>query len=114
MRCERQPVATNGNGFGLYSPLLRPGDLPVIAAGCARWVPQRLHARLSAMATRAALSPTACRALVRQLPSEPTASIEWSEGSACITSYTSGATAELKIGNYIEQAMQPAKEGTPV
>ena len=30
----RQPVATHGNGFGLFSPLPRASDLPLIAARC--------------------------------------------------------------------------------
>src|SRR5438093_11926699 len=31
---SRQPVATDGNGFGLFSALSRPSDLPLIATSC--------------------------------------------------------------------------------
>jgi hypothetical protein len=45
---SRQQLATHGNGFRLFPPSLRPGYLPLIAIGCARLAPQRLHAgRLS-------------------------------------------------------------------
>jgi hypothetical protein len=36
MYSSRQPVATHGNGFGLFLPFFRPSDLPLIATGCAR------------------------------------------------------------------------------
>ena len=36
-------VATDGNGFRLFQPLLRTGDLPLIARGCACWAPLMLH-----------------------------------------------------------------------
>jgi hypothetical protein len=37
MRSNRQPLATDGNGFGLFSRFLRQVVLPLIATGCARW-----------------------------------------------------------------------------
>lgn len=40
---SRQLVATDGNGFRLFQPLLRTGDLPLIARGCACWAPLMLH-----------------------------------------------------------------------
>ena len=33
---SRQPVATHGNGFRLFSRFLRTAHLPLIATGCAR------------------------------------------------------------------------------
>jgi hypothetical protein len=36
MRSERQPVATSGNGFGLFQPFAGPLHLPPVATGCAR------------------------------------------------------------------------------
>jgi hypothetical protein len=39
MRSDRQPVATYGNGFGLFSPLLRLVDLPLIATSCNHGAP---------------------------------------------------------------------------
>jgi hypothetical protein len=34
MRSFRQPVATHGNGYGLFRPLRRSVDLRLIATGC--------------------------------------------------------------------------------
>jgi hypothetical protein len=34
MRCTRQPVATEGNGFALFLAMQRAVDLPLIATGC--------------------------------------------------------------------------------
>jgi hypothetical protein len=31
MRSDRQPVATHGNGFGLFEPFLLASDLPPVA-----------------------------------------------------------------------------------
>jgi hypothetical protein len=39
MRCERQLVATGGNGFGLIPPFSRLRDLPPIANGCNHGAP---------------------------------------------------------------------------
>ena len=39
MRCARQPVAADGNGFGLALPFPRPFDLPLIATGCNHGAP---------------------------------------------------------------------------
>src|SRR5437867_11105922 len=33
MRCDRQPVATGGNGFGVIPPFSRLRDLPLLASG---------------------------------------------------------------------------------
>jgi hypothetical protein len=38
MELLRQPVATDGNGFGLFPPFLRPLDLPLIACGVPKLV----------------------------------------------------------------------------
>ncbi len=35
----RQPVATGGNGFGLFLRLSRPRDLRLIATGCNHGAP---------------------------------------------------------------------------
>jgi hypothetical protein len=35
----RQWVATDGNGFGLFSPVLRSVDFPSIANGCNQGAP---------------------------------------------------------------------------
>jgi hypothetical protein len=43
MYFSRQPVATDGNGFGLLSALPRPSDLPLIATSCNHGAPERLH-----------------------------------------------------------------------
>ena len=45
MELRTQPVATHGNGFGLFSPLPRASDLPLIATRCNHGAPQRLHPR---------------------------------------------------------------------
>jgi hypothetical protein len=34
MERRRQPVAAEGNGFGLFLGFPHPVDLPMIAAGC--------------------------------------------------------------------------------
>jgi len=47
IRSERQPVATRGNGFGSLAPFSPPEHLPMIATGCARWAPLRLHLLLA-------------------------------------------------------------------
>jgi len=39
MELLRQPVATHGNGFGLFPSFLRPLDLPLIAIGCNHGAP---------------------------------------------------------------------------
>jgi hypothetical protein len=39
MRFDQQLVATDGNGFGLISPISRPRDLPPFATGCNRGAP---------------------------------------------------------------------------
>jgi len=39
MELRTQPVATRGNGFGLFSPLPRASDLPLIATGCNHGAP---------------------------------------------------------------------------
>jgi hypothetical protein len=39
MRFDRQLVAIDGNGFGLFSTLLRRFDLPPIAGGCNHGAP---------------------------------------------------------------------------
>ena len=36
---SRQLVATDGNGFGLFEPLLTGLDLPLVADGCDRSAP---------------------------------------------------------------------------
>jgi hypothetical protein len=38
-----QPVATGGNGFGLFEPLLGRFDLQPVATGCNHGAPQWLH-----------------------------------------------------------------------
>jgi hypothetical protein len=35
----KQPVATDRNGFGLFSPLLRSAGLPLTATGCNHGAP---------------------------------------------------------------------------
>ena len=45
MRSDRQLVATGGNGFRLFEPLLGRSGLQPVATGCARLAPQRLHRR---------------------------------------------------------------------
>jgi hypothetical protein len=42
----RQPVAIGRNGFGLFAPLLRSVDLPLIATGCNHGASQRLDPSL--------------------------------------------------------------------
>jgi hypothetical protein len=39
MRFDRQPVATHGNGFGLFFRLSRLDDLPLMATGCDHGAP---------------------------------------------------------------------------
>jgi hypothetical protein len=39
MRSDQQPVATDGNGFGLFSPFAHAVDLPLVATGCNRGAP---------------------------------------------------------------------------
>jgi hypothetical protein len=39
MRCDRQPVATDGNGFGVIPPFSRLRDLPPLATGCSHGAP---------------------------------------------------------------------------
>jgi hypothetical protein len=39
MRWLRQLVATDGNGFGLFVPVSRRSDLPLIATGCNHGAP---------------------------------------------------------------------------
>jgi hypothetical protein len=39
MELRTQLVAAGGNGFGLFSPLPRSGDLPLIATGCNHGAP---------------------------------------------------------------------------
>jgi len=39
MELLRQPVATGGNGFGLFLRYRRPVDLPLIATGCNHGAP---------------------------------------------------------------------------
>jgi hypothetical protein len=39
MRSDRQPVAADGNGLGLFLQFLRRLDLPLIATGCDHWAP---------------------------------------------------------------------------
>jgi hypothetical protein len=34
MRPDRQPVATHGNGFGLFEPFSGQSHLPPVATGC--------------------------------------------------------------------------------
>jgi hypothetical protein len=53
MRSDPQLDATDGNGFGLVSPLLRESDLRPIATGCNHGAPQGLHRSLSKLATAA-------------------------------------------------------------
>jgi len=36
MRSDRQPVATHGNGFGLFEPFSPPSHLRPVATGCDR------------------------------------------------------------------------------
>jgi hypothetical protein len=43
MRCERQLVATHGNGFRLFLRFPRRSDLPLIAIGCNHGAPYGLH-----------------------------------------------------------------------
>src|SRR5438128_2860315 len=54
MRSDRRPVATQGNGYGLFPPLLHRSGLPLFATGCDHRVPQRLHRSLSGETTAAA------------------------------------------------------------
>ncbi len=51
MELLRQPVATDGNGFGLFEPPSGPCDLPPVATGCDHGAPQRLDLQLSDEAT---------------------------------------------------------------
>jgi hypothetical protein len=39
MRSDRQPLATHGNGFGLFPQLPRRTNLPPIATGCIHGAP---------------------------------------------------------------------------
>src|SRR5919197_5401730 len=52
MRSNRQPVATDGDGFGLFLPFPRRFDLPLIATGCNHGAPSRLHPLLSILTTQ--------------------------------------------------------------
>ena len=46
-------VATHGNGFALSEPFSATAHLPPVATGCERSAPERLHRRLSSLATGA-------------------------------------------------------------
>jgi hypothetical protein len=39
MRSDRQLLATDGNGFGLFQPLFLTRHLPRVAIGCDRLAP---------------------------------------------------------------------------
>ena len=39
MELRTQPVATHGNGFGLFTPFPRRSDLPLIATRCNHGAP---------------------------------------------------------------------------
>jgi hypothetical protein len=51
MRCPRQPLANDGNGFGLFPPFSGAPRLLPIATGCNHRAPQRLHPLLPAKTT---------------------------------------------------------------
>jgi hypothetical protein len=68
MYFHRQPVATNGNGSGLFWPRLLRSDLSSIATGCNHGAPLRLHPTLPLLATAPGGMATVATAGLQKAP----------------------------------------------